>query len=243
VTVMNNCPLLLVLIAFFPFALSARPLGKTDATLDYKIVASGTIGTQAEVIDGITFRLKRADGTKTTYRLAFLRLPRGQPAQAAAKEGLARVFDREKSAVYSSGQTTTNNDGETFELAFINTARGLFSARLMADGLADPGGAGATLPDGTGEIIYEREMSETWRKAESAERGQFGDLKPPPIDKRINLNTATSAELQELPGVGPSTAAKIIAARPIRSVAKLKKIDGIGRATFEKLEKSVKTND
>lgn len=58
----------------------------------------------------------------------------------------------------------------------------------------------------------------------------------PVLEGRINLNTATSEELQLLPGVGPATAAKIIAYReryPFRSILQLRRIKGIGPKRYE----------
>jgi DNA uptake protein ComE-like DNA-binding protein len=40
---------------------------------------------------------------------------------------------------------------------------------------------------------------------------------------RVDLNVATEKELEDLPGVGPATAKKIIAGRPYGSVAELSK--------------------
>lgn len=59
---------------------------------------------------------------------------------------------------------------------------------------------------------------------------------------KLNLNTASQAELEALPGVGEKAAKEIIAHRPYHSVEELKEIKGIGTgARFEKLKKLVTT--
>jgi hypothetical protein len=48
----------------------------------------------------------------------------------------------------------------------------------------------------------------------------------------VNINTGTQAELETVPGIGPTRAAQIIAGRPYRSVDELIRIAGIGSTTL-----------
>ena len=62
--------------------------------------------------------------------------------------------------------------------------------------------------------------------------------KHPPA-KPLDLNTATAVELQQLPGIGPSTAQAIVQFReksgPFQRVEDLLAIHGISKANLEKL--------
>jgi competence ComEA-like helix-hairpin-helix protein len=58
---------------------------------------------------------------------------------------------------------------------------------------------------------------------------------PGPPKTKLDINTASSAELESLPGVGPAMAERIIAARPFKSADDLRTVKGVGDARYEKL--------
>jgi competence protein ComEA len=68
----------------------------------------------------------------------------------------------------------------------------------------------------------------------------LGGKKKPPL-KPVNINTATSEELQQVPGIGPATAEKILQMRKsygaFKSVDDLLAIRGLGQKRLEKMRK------
>ena len=62
-------------------------------------------------------------------------------------------------------------------------------------------------------------------------------------NKKININTATQTELETLPGIGPSTALKIIEHRKsngkFQNIDELKEISGIGERKFESIKELI----
>jgi competence protein ComEA len=51
----------------------------------------------------------------------------------------------------------------------------------------------------------------------------------------ININTATAAELETLPGIGPVIARRIIEGRPYRTIGELERVKGIGKKRLEEI--------
>ena len=80
-------------------------------------------------------------------------------------------------------------------------------------------------------LFRSRNIGEDGREAEYTELPLNND--------KININTADLVKLQEINGVGPSTAEKIINYRQkerFRKIEDIKNVDGIGEKTFEKLK-------
>ncbi len=63
----------------------------------------------------------------------------------------------------------------------------------------------------------------------------------------VNLNTATRAQLETLPGVGPSTAERIIEYRktvgPFRRIEDVMNVKSIGEKKFEKMKQYISVTD
>ncbi len=51
---------------------------------------------------------------------------------------------------------------------------------------------------------------------------------------KVDINTASQADLEKLPGIGPATAKKIVAGRPYSSVADLSKA-GVSKSVIQKI--------
>lgn len=74
---------------------------------------------------------------------------------------------------------------------------------------------------------------------ENAPAVQTGIVAGASIATRININTATQAEIEALPGIGPVTASKIISGRPYQAVEDLLNKKVVSKSVFEKIKEQI----
>ncbi len=110
---------------------------------------------------------------------------------------------------------------------------------------------------GTYLLMHDKNIS-SFNNANRYEASEyFSDLPSPTPDEiqkanikgangKININTATKDELDNLEGIGETIAQRIIDYRkehPFKTIYDLKKVSGIGNKTFEKIEDSITVNE
>ncbi|HLA16384.1 MAG TPA: ComEA family DNA-binding protein [Candidatus Limnocylindrales bacterium] len=95
----------------------------------------------------------------------------------------------------------------------------------------------AVLADGDRIIVPSRDGAAIGGPADAAKE-PGSEAAAGTADRLVDLNRATQAELEALPGIGPVTAGKIIAAReerPFGSASELLERKVVGKATYEKI--------
>ena len=177
----------------------------------------------------------------------------GKKAAAYVKRVLARPFTIHTSYAKAPGGSASGR-----HYAFIEThdGRGL-GHLLVKQGLARVHGESHQDPDGTPSKFVWKELRDVLDFAMLKRNGIWEETDPERLlelrkilrkeekkwakqcDKPIDLNTASNEQLQEIPGVGPVTADKIIAGRPYEFVEDLLKIPGIGQKTLAKIKPCV----
>jgi competence protein ComEA len=76
-------------------------------------------------------------------------------------------------------------------------------------------------------------------ESESDTTSQTSSRSSASLEGQININTATMAELEALPGVGPAIAERIVSYRkdnPFKARNQIMRVKGIGEKTFAKIK-------
>jgi competence ComEA-like helix-hairpin-helix protein len=134
------------------------------------------------------------------------------------ERGFARAFGAKRSG--PDGTSTTNLEKRYRDLET--------RAMLKREGLWKN-----TDPD---EIVRQREVQREAENDIKEVRRQISDAQASGL---VDLNKATSRELQSLPGIGPALAGRIIAGRPYKSVDDLLHVRGVGPSLMEKIRSRV----
>ncbi len=113
---------------------------------------------------------------------------------------------------------------------------------LVNDALQAAGGATAEADlekINLAQEVRDQQQIHVPRKGEAAPQ-QPAPGPDSPLEKKININTATLTDLDTLPKIGPITAQHILDYRtkngPFKKIEDLKNVSGIGDATFEGLK-------
>lgn len=183
------------------------------------------------------------------YLMLFRPAPEVLPLSAPA-EGTSEVVQDEAAGQEAGGQQ--DGQGGAAAVLVVHVAGAVEDPRLVelpsgarvaeaieaAGGLredADPAGVNLAREVVDGEQILVPSRNEDGSAAE----GPQGSAGTGGSAGAVNINTADETALQQLPGVGPSTAAKIVAHRqehgPFRTVDDLQDVSGIGPKTVEDL--------
>jgi competence protein ComEA len=109
-----------------------------------------------------------------------------------------------------------------------------FKSSLTVGGVPAPAAPAAAKEE-------KKSAKETRKKGEAAPATQAKEQKAtePGLGAPVDLNSADLKALEALPGVGPATAKKIIAARPFKSVDDLSQVKGMSKAKVEALKDKV----
>ncbi|MFU8772947.1 MAG: helix-hairpin-helix domain-containing protein [Anaerolineales bacterium] len=161
--------------------------------------------------------------------------PRGEPIQLLPAPTALPLVIHVSGAVVNPGIYTLEDNSRVQDA--LDAAGGLLSD-------ANPHSMNLAAYIRDGERIWVPYQASTDHQPEPNEPANPADendqSKQTPYSGLININTASQAELEGLPGIGPVTAGKIISHRqtygPFTGIEDILKVSGIGPATFETIQ-------
>jgi competence ComEA-like helix-hairpin-helix protein len=186
----------------------------------------------------------------------------GNAASVFTAAKLAKPF-----TVYTSYADAMGRSPTKRVYAFVVTAEGKdLASELVANGLARAYGTRRVTPDGVSGEEMQRRLRDLEERAMLKRMGAWKETDPDEIVKQreatrqeeeqlkdvrrqvaraevpvgpVDLNLASSRDLQSLSGIGPALAGRIMAHRPYRTVEDLLRVKGIGTNLFEKIRSQV----
>lgn len=205
-----------------PEEAAAKPTAETKKALDPRIV----IGAVAAVVLGVAgiaiWATLPQGGVKLDLASGPGLVPVTSPLASTGVTAATLIVDVE-GAVVDPGVHSVAVGGR---VADAIAAAGGYSTEVDIAAAANALNLAASLTDG--QKIHVPARGEA---VQSSATLAPGGIPTGPID----INHATESELESLPGIGPVTAAKIIAARPFATIDELDSRDVVGPSTLEKI--------
>ena len=112
---------------------------------------------------------------------------------------------------------------------------------LREDADADRVNLARKLKDGSQVNVPVRKQVREQGKTGTSKRSSSNDVRNT-SNSKVNINTATAAELDALPGIGPALAQRIVTRRNLQRfnmIEELMAVQGIGKSKYEKLKEYV----
>ena len=178
------------------------------------------------------------------------------PFGVTAKKRVAGLLRNNAFTVHTVFANARGRSGKSRYYAFVTLADGSdLAARLVAEGLARPKGVARATPDGLHSEDQQALLDDLELFAALSRRGIWANSDPRKIvamrkqqreenkllnglslgvqspvteDNPININQAPMEELQQIKGIGPVLAGRIVAARPFSTMEDLLRVEGIG---------------
>ena len=165
--------------------------------------------------------------------------PRGIPIQLLPPPTPAPIQVHVSGAVHNPGVYALPIDSRVEDA--IQTAGG-----FMNDAQQDRINLAAKLQDGDQVQVPAQSSSATATGSASTQKTEAQTTGESSFSS-VNINTASQAELETLPGIGPVTAGKIIDYRLANGdfgiIEEIQKVSGIGPATYEKIKDQITVSE